>query len=93
MVNYPLRSRGREVLEQADEIYPTIEPRQRLDALIWHPPATSISALNGSTGLHNHRRPPPGSRPRMSRGAALMSILALSLGLWGIVGTVVSLLL
>jgi len=29
----------------------------------------------------------------MSRGAALLSILALSLGLWGIVGTVVSLLL
>jgi hypothetical protein len=57
-----------------------------------HPAPRSISSLNGSTVLENHH-PPPGSSPPLSRGEALLSVLALSLGLWRLVGTVVSLLL
>jgi hypothetical protein len=57
-----------------------------------HPAPRSISSLNGSTVLENHL-PPPGSSPPLSRGEALLSILALSLGLWWIIGAMVSLVL
>ena len=42
--------------------------------------------------LENHR-PLPGTSPPLSRAEALLSILALSLGLWRLVGMMVSLLL
>ena len=51
------------------------------------------SASYSEKHLLVERNPPPGSSPPLSRGEALLSILALSLGLWWIIGAMVSLVL